>query len=190
MTKKSTHSTIEAICDYFPLAIFFIAYKFSKSAEPLIFATICLMIATLAALITSYVVAKKISTTALFSGIILGFFGALTIFFKNEIFIKTKPTIINLLFAAILLYGHFVKKPLIAKLFGSQIKMSDAAWTRLSWRWAWFFIFLAILNELIWRNFSTDFWVQFKVFGMMPLSIIFTITQMPFMIREMKKAEN
>lgn len=190
MTKTSNHESLsKVLCDYAPLAIFFISYKFSGSPNPLMFATICLMIATCLALIISYILTKKISMMALFSGIILGTFGSLTLIFKDEIFIKMKPTIVNMIFALILFYGSLAKKPLISYLFGSQLKMSNQAWIKLSWRWAWFFIFLALLNEAIWRNFSTDFWVQFKVFGMMPISLIFTISQMPFMMREMKKEE-
>jgi intracellular septation protein len=190
MTKTSHHESLsKVLCDYAPLAAFFISYKFSSSPNPLMFATICLMFATFLALIISYLLTKKISKMALFSGIILGTFGSLTLIFKDEIFIKMKPTIINMIFALILFYGSLTKKPLISYLFGTQLKISDQAWIKLSWRWAWFFIFLAFLNEAIWRSFSTDFWVQFKVFGMMPISLIFTISQMPFMMKEMKKEE-
>jgi intracellular septation protein len=115
--------------------------------------------------------------------------GGLTILFKDETFIKLKPTIVNLLFAAILLYGHLTKKPFLSYLLGAQIKISNHAWLILSKRWACYFIGLAILNEVIWRNFPTDFWVQFKVFGMLPLSIIFMASQMPFIMREAQKFE-
>ena len=189
MANSSKESFSKILCDYAPLAVFFISYKFIASPNPLFFATICLMITTFLALVVSYILTKKISKMALFSGLLLGTFGGLTIIFKDEIFIKLKPTIINILFAAILFYGSLTKKPLISYLFGSQLTMSDKAWLTLSFRWAWFFLFLAILNEIIWRNYSTDFWVQFKVFGMMPISLVFTITQMPFMMKEMKKEE-
>lgn len=189
MTNKSNESLSKILCDYAPIIVFFISYKTSHDANPLFFATICLMITTFFALVISYILTKKISIMALASGLLLGTFGGLTLIFKDEIFIKLKPTIINLLFAAILFYGSIAKKPLISYLFGSQLIMSTKAWITLSWRWAYFFLFLAILNEIIWRNFSTDFWVQFKLFGMMPISLIFTITQTPFILREMKKSE-
>ncbi len=187
MTKKSHDSTTKFLCDYLPLIVFFVCYKLAKTADPLITATIWMIITTFAALTISYLLTKKIPLVALFSAIVLAMFGGLTILLKDEIFIKTKPTIINLIFAAILLYGFFTKKPFLSYLLGEQVKMGDTAWLTLSKRWAIFFIFLACLNEIIWRNFSTDFWVQFKVFGMMPISLIFTISQVPFMIREMKK---
>lgn len=189
MNKKQNHhdSLVKFLCDYLPLGVFFISYKFLKSPDPLIFATINLMIATFVALLLSYILTRKIPKMALFSGIILGVFGALTILLKDDIFIKLKPTIINLIFAAILFYGYFTKKPFLSNLFGEQIEMSNKAWLTLSWRWGCFFIALAVLNEVIWRSFSTDFWVQFKVFGMMPLSLLFTVSQVPFMMKEMKK---
>lgn len=189
-TQNSNESLSKILCDYAPLVVFFISYKFIQSPNPLFFATVCLMIATFIALIISYILTRKISTMALFSGLILGTFGALTIIFKDETFIKMKPTIINCIFAVILLYGYLTQKPIISHLFGSQLKMSDKAWITLSLRWALFFVFLAMLNEIIWRNYSTDFWVQFKVFGMMPLSLVFTLTQMPFMMREMQSASD
>jgi len=184
MTKKSHDSTAKFFCDYLPLIVFFIFYKFVKSANPLITATIFMIATTFVALIVSYFLTKKLSMVALISGGVLALFGGLTIFLEDDFFIKIKPTIINSLFALILFYGYFSKKAFLSYLLGEQIKMSNAAWLILSRRWALFFVFLAILNEIIWRNFSTDFWVQFKVFGMMPLSLIFTLSQVPFMIKQ------
>jgi len=189
MTKQSNNESLsKVLCDYAPIIVFFIAFKTSDNPNPLFFATICLMVTTFIALIVSYVLTRKISIMALASGLLLGTFGGLTLIFKDEIFIKLKPTIVNLLFASILFYGSMAKKPLISYLFGSQLTMSEQSWIILSWRWAYFFLFLALLNEVIWRNFSTDFWVQFKLFGMMPISIIFAITQTPFIMRNMEKS--
>ncbi len=190
MSKKSHGSSIKFLYDYLPLIVFFICYKFSNTPNPLITATIFMVITTAIALLVSYVLTKTIPTVALFSAIVLAVFGSLTVFLQNDIFIKIKPTIINLIFATILLYGFFTKKPLLSYLLGEQIKMENKAWITLSLRWAGLFIALAILNEIIWRNYSTDFWVQFKVFGMMPISLLFTISQLPFMMREIKKFEN
>ncbi len=185
--KKSHDSIAKFFYDYLPLIVFFVCYKLAKTPDPLITATAYMIATTFVALIISYFLTGKIPMVALFSGIVLGIFGSLTIFLKDDLFIKIKPTIINLLFAAILFYGYFSKKPFLSYLLGEQIKMSNSAWFTLSMRWACFFVFLALLNEIIWRVFPTDFWVQFKVFGMMPISMIFTISQMPFMIKEMKK---
>jgi len=190
---KKKEGIAKFLCDYLPLIIFFIAYKVPKSflinyhLEPLIFATICLVFTAIISLIISYILIKKISQIALFSTIILTIFGSLTAIFNDEIFIKIKPTIINLIFAIILIVSYLKKKPILAILFESQIQMSKQSWLTLSLRFGCYFIFLAILNEIIWRNFTTDFWVDFKVFGMMTLSIIFMILQFPFLVRNIQK---
>ncbi len=183
---KSHESAVKFLCDYLPLLVFFACYKLARTANPLITATIFMVATAFVALLISYLLTKKIPKVALVSSAVLGIFGGMTIFFNNDLFIKIKPTIINLLFAAILFYGYFTKKLFLSHLLGEQIKMSDQAWMKLSLRWGFFFLLLALLNEIIWRSFPTDFWVQFKVFGMMPISLIFTLSQMPFMMREMK----
>lgn len=183
------NSSTKFLYDYLPLIVFFVCYKFSNTAEPLVTATIFMLLTTFVALIISYILTRNIPKVALVSAIVLAIFGGLTVMLKDEIFIKTKPTIINLLFAGMLFYGFLTKKPFLSYLLEEQIKMSNSAWLALSLRWAWFFIFLACLNEVIWRNCSTDFWVGFKVFGMMPISLLFTVSQIPFMINEMKKLE-
>ena len=193
---KKKEGIAKFLCDYLPLIIFFIAYKVPKSflinyhLEPLIFATICLVFTAIISLIISYILIKKISQIALFSTIILTIFGSLTAIFNDEIFIKIKPTIINLIFAIILIVSYLKKKPILAILFESQIQMSKQSWLTLSLRFGCYFIFLAILNEIIWRNFATDFWVDFKVFGMMTLSIIFMILQFPFLVSNIQKDNN
>ncbi len=185
--KKSYDGLAKFFYDYLPLIVFFLTFKIAKTPNPLITATIYMLVTTIFALFISYILTKKIPQIALFSAIILGIFGGLTIIFQDELFIKLKPTIINIIFALILLYGYFSKKPLLAYLLGEQLKMSNHAWLVLSLRWALFFIFLALLNEIMWRSFETDIWVKFKVFGMMPITMTFTIFQVPFMIKEVKK---
>ena len=185
--KKNKESFVKFLTDFLPLIIFFAVFKTSDSENPLIEATLYLVVTTIITVIISYLLTRKIAKVALFSAGILGFFGGLTILLQDDIFIKLKPTIINLIFATILFVGHYYKKPFLSYLLGETIKMSQEAWLKLSFRWAIYFVCLAILNEYIWRNFPTDFWVQFKVFGMMPISFIFTFSQLPFMIKEMKK---
>jgi len=186
MENRKVKSTLKFICDFVPLLVFFLIYKTSNSAQPIIPATITLVLITFITLAMNYIFTKEIAKMPLFSALVLGLFGFLTIFSGNEIFIKIKPTLVNLLFAAILLFGYFSKKPLLKTLLGSAFEINDHAWLHLSLRWAGFFIFLAILNELIWRNFSTDFWVQFKVFGILPISIIFTCLQIPYLLKQQK----
>ena len=184
--KKNKEPIISFMTDFLPLMIFFYIFKSSDAQNPLIEATIYLVATTLITMSISYIVLKKIAMMPLISALILSFFGILTFLFNNDLFIKIKPTIINLTFSLILIIGYFVKKPFLSYVLGSKIKMNNADWLSLSLRWGIFFLFLAVLNEFIWRNYSTDFWVKFKVFGMMPLSLIFTFSQMPFMLKAIK----
>ena len=111
--------------------------------------------------------------------IIILIFGGLSWYFKDPIFIKMKPTIINIIFASAILIGNYINKPLFKYLLGRSVKLEDQGWFELGKRWAYFFIFLAVLNEIIWRNFSEDLWVNFKVFGILILTFIFSISQFP-----------
>jgi intracellular septation protein len=182
----SSESFLKFVCDFLPLAIFFCIYKFSSHPKPIIPATGYLIVATLVSLVIFYIYTKKIAKMPLFSAILLGLFGGLTIFSGNDLFIKMKPTLVNLIFAAILFFGYFTKRPLLKNIFDGAIQMETKHWLVLSLRWACFFLFLALLNELVWRNFDTDFWVKFKVFGMLPISFIFTISQIPYISKATK----
>ena len=161
------------LVDIGPLAVFFIFYTRSDLQS----AILPLMIATVIAVLFSYITEKKIPIMPTVGAFIILIFGGLTLYFNNDTFFKMKPTIINLLFAGILLVGNFMNKPLLKFLFSGALKLQDEGWNILSKRWVGFFISLAILNEIIWRTQSTDFWVTFKVFGILPLTFIFTIAQ-------------
>ena len=161
------------LVDIGPLAVFFIFYTRSDLQS----AILPLMIATAIAVLFSYITEKKIPIMPTVGAFIILVFGGLTLYFNNDTFFKMKPTIINLLFAGILLVGNFMNKPLLKFLFSGALKLQDEGWNILSKRWVGFFISLAILNEIIWRTQSTDFWVTFKVFGILPLTFIFTIAQ-------------
>ena len=119
----------------------------------------------------------------LVSGIVVLIFGALTLYLHNDVFIKMKPTIINTLFGAILLGGLAFGKSLLGYVFDEAFRLDAEGWRKLTLRWGLFFLFLAVLNEVVWRNFSTDFWVAFKVWATMPITILFTISQMPLIMR-------
>ena len=166
-------SISKLLIDIGPLAVFFIFYLRSDLKS----AIIPLMIATIIAVLFSYIMEKKIPIMPTVGAFIILIFGGLTIYFDNEVFFKMKPTIINLLFALILYGGVIVKKPLLKFLLGAAIKLEDEGWKILTQRWISFFIALAILNEIVWRTQSTDIWVNFKVFGILPITFIFTMTQ-------------
>ena len=117
------------------------------------------------------------------SGIVVLVFGGLTLWFQNEEFIKIKPTIIYVLFGGILLGGLAFGRPLLGYVFDAAFRLDDEGWRKLTLRWGMFFLLMAVLNEVIWRNFSTDFWVSFKAFGFIPLTVVFTLLQMPLVQR-------
>lgn len=163
------------ILEILPLAAFFLAYQ----REGLMVATIVLMVATAISVVVLYIKERKIPVNPLISAILVGVFGGLTLALDNPIFIKMKPTILNLLFAVILVVGVKIDKPPLKYLMQAAIKMTQQGWKTLSVRWAGFFVFLAIVNEIVWRTQSEAFWVNFKVFGMLPLTMLFLLSQMP-----------
>lgn len=167
--------------DMGPLFVFFLAYKFAG----LMPATVVLIAFTAVSLGITYAMEKKISPMPLVSGVAVAIFGGLTLYLHNDTFIKMKPTLVNLLFASILLGGVCFKRPMLKYVLENAVHLTEEGWMTLSKRWGLFFIFLAILNEIIWRNFPTDFWVSFKVFGMFGCTIIFTLCQLPLMKRSM-----
>ena len=137
-----------------------------------------LIIATVISIIIMYCFEKKISPMPIIGAVLVSVFGGLTIYFDNKVFFYMKPTIINILFALILMYGKFfLKKSLLQLLLENSIKLKDEGWKILTDRWIYFFVFLAFLNEMVWRTQSEEIWVQFKVFGILPITFIFTIFQ-------------
>ena len=171
-------SFLKFVTDFGPLLIFFTIYY--KSGNNLSAAIPPLIISTLIAVAIMYLIEKKIPYVPLIGAVVISLFGGLTLYFNNPIFIYMKPTIVNLIFAAILLISnlHFNKNYL--KLFlQTAFQLNDEGWKKLNFRWAYFFIFLAILNELVWRTQPETTWVNFKVWGMLPITIIFTAMQLP-----------
>ena len=166
-------SIFKLLIDIGPLAVFFVFYTRSDLKA----AILPFMIATIIAVLFSYIMEKKIPIMPTVGAAIILIFGGLTIYFDNEIFFKMKPTIINLLFAGILYGGIILNKSLLRYLLGAALKLQDEGWDILTKRWIGFFIALAILNEIIWRTQTTDIWVNFKVFGILPITFIFTLTQ-------------
>lgn len=146
-------------------------------------ATGAFMIVTILALIAGWALEHKLPVMPLVSGIFVLGFGGLTLILADEFFIKIKPTIVNSLFAVILLGGLATGRSLLKPLLGSTIDMVETGWRTLTLRWGIFFIVLAVMNEVVWRNFSTEFWAGFKLFGVMPLTIIFALAQTPLILR-------
>ncbi len=166
-------SISKLLIDIGPLAIFFIFYTRSGLQASIL----PFMIATVIAVLFSYILEKKIPIMPTVGATIVLIFGGLTIYFDNEVFFKMKPTIINFIFAGILYGGLILKKPLLKYLLGAALKLNDDGWKILTQRWVGFFVALAILNEIIWRTQSTEIWVNFKVFGILPITFLFTLSQ-------------
>ena len=141
------------------------------------------MVAIAISLGVNWALVRRVPILPLVTGVLVLVFGGLTLLLQDELFIKLKPTIVNTLFAVILLGGIAFGKSFLKSLLGEMFSMSDEGWRILTIRWALFFVFLAVLNEIVWRNFSTDAWVSFKVFGIMPLTVVFSMSQLPTMNR-------
>lgn len=188
------HPMLKLVLELGPLLVFFfgnlrgewLVQHFPQLATlggPLFVATGLFMAATVLSLIVSKVMLGHLPLMPFVSGIVVLVFGALGIYLQNETFIKMKPTIVNTLFGVILLGGLFFGKSLLGYVFHAAFKLTDEGWRKLTLRWGLFFLVLAVMNEVVWRNFSTDFWVAFKVWGTMPITILFTLSQMPLIMR-------
>ncbi len=177
-----------------PLGVFFLGNAYGEALGQIIpalgalggrlfIATALFIAATFIALAVSLALTRRLPIMPLVTGVVVLVFGGLTLWLQDEAFIKMKPTIVNVLFGATLLGGLLFGRPLLGYVFDSVFRLTDEGWRKLTFRWGLFFLVLAVLNEIVWRNFSDDTWVNFKVFGILPLTILFTLTQMPLIQR-------
>ncbi|MCO6188082.1 septation protein A [Rhizobium sp. L1K21] len=192
--KPKENGLLKFVLELGPIIVFFFANlrgewlektfpPLSELGGPLFVATAFFMVATVLSLVVSKIVFKHLPLMPLVScGIVLAF-GGLGIYLHNELFIKMKPTIINAIFGTVLLGGLFFGKSLLGYVFNSAFNLDDEGWRKLTFRWGIFFFFLAILNEVVWRNFSDEAWISFKLWGTMPITILFTMLQMPMIMR-------
>ncbi len=177
--KPQLNPFLKLALDLGPLVLFF----FANSHYGIFVATATFMIAVLAALAVSYVMTRQLPIMPVVTAIIVVVFGGLTLILHDATFIKVKPTIIYALFGAILIGGLLFNKPLLGVVFNSMFNLTDEGWRKLTLRWAIFFFVLAVLNEIVWRNTSTNVWVDFKVFGVTPLTLVFGALQVPLLKR-------
>jgi intracellular septation protein len=145
--------------------------------------TASFMVATLISLAVAWLLYHKLPVMPLVSAVIVFVFGGLTLYLRDDTFIKLKPTIVYSLFAVLLAGGLLFRKPVLELLFGPVFTLTEEGWRKLSFRWATFFVAMAVVNEIVWRNFSTDAWVSFKAFGFLPLTFVFALAQVPLMQR-------
>lgn len=193
--KATKNPLIKLALELGPLVIFFFVNARGASlmesypalagfGEPIFLATAVFMVAITISLIASRIYLGKLPIMPVVSGVVVLFFGALTLFLHDDLFIKLKPTIVNMLFATVLLGGLWIfKLSLLSYVFDDAFNLKEEGWRILTLRWGLFFIFLAVLNEVVWRTQTTDFWVAFKVWGVMPITFAFTMFQIPVMNR-------
>jgi intracellular septation protein len=196
--KKQLNPLLKLALDFGPLVLFFWANSKPHLFAPLLTpwlpeglvtgdragifaATAVFLIAVLIALVVSYALTRHLPMMTMVTAVIVVVFGGLTLVLHNELFIKLKPTIIYVLFGGVLLGGLAFGKPLLGMVFDQMFHLTDEGWRKLTMRWALFFLALAVLNEIVWRNASTDTWVTFKAFGVLPLTFVFAAFQYPLL---------
>src|SRR5256714_234955 len=198
-TKKPLNPLLKLALEMGPLLMFFFANSRPALFIPLVgpllpqaasgekagifVATAVFMVAILISLAVSYALTRHLPVMAMVTAVIVVVFGGLTLVLRDDTFIKMKPTIVYLLFAGTLLGGLWFNKPLLAMVFDAVFHLTDEGWRKLTLRWAIFFLALALLNEIVWRTQTTDFWVSFKVFGVVPLTFVFAALQYPLLQR-------
>jgi len=175
--KRQLNPLLKLVLDLGPLALFF----YANSRYDIFIATGTFMVAVVAALAVSYLLTRHLPIMPVVTAIVVVVFGGLTLILHNDTFIKVKPTIIYALFGGVLLGGLFFNKPLLGVVFDSLFHLTAEGWRKLTLRWAIFFLALAVLNEIVWRNTSTNVWVDFKVFGVVPLTFVFAALQYPLL---------
>jgi intracellular septation protein len=193
-TKPAMNPVLKLALELGPLLVFFFANArgaqiaaaypaLASLGGPIFIATALFMAATAISLIVSYAIARTVPVMPLVSGVVVFVFGALTLWLADDTFIKMKPTIVNTLFGVTLLAGLYFGRLFLKLVFDSAFQLDEEGWRKLTLRWGLFFFFLAIVNEVVWRGFSTDFWVAFKVWAVMPITLIFTFSQVPLMMK-------
>jgi intracellular septation protein len=183
--RKTLNPIVKFILELGPLALFFIVY----SRVNIFAATGILMASVVVTLGVSYAMLKRIPIMPLITAVIVLIFGSLTLVLHDETLIKIKPTALYILFGAALFVGLWLNKPLLKILFDGALHVTDEGWRKLTWRWAFFFLGLAVLNEIVWRTQTTDLWVKLKTFGFLPLTLLFALAQTPLIMKYEAKDE-
>lgn len=171
--QASARPLLKLLIELGPLVAFFLVY----SRAGIYWATGVLMVATVLSLVASRAIFGRLLAMPVVTAVLVVVFGGLTFWLDDPRFIKIKPTIINLLFAGVLIGGLITRRPLLKMLFGEAFNLTEEGWRKLTVRWTLFFLVLAALNEVVWRNFSEAAWVNFKVFGILPLTLVFAMAQ-------------
>ena len=185
VAKRKIDPTLKFALELGPLALFFLAFwKFG-----IFVATATMMVAVLVTLAVSYIKLRRLPLMPMVTAVIVLIFGGMGLLFHNDTFIKIKPTVLYCLFSAALFFGLAFRRPMLEIMFDGALRLTPAGWRILTWRWAFFFLFLAVLNEYVWRHYSESAWVTFKTFGFMPLTVAFALAQTPAIIKHESKEE-
>lgn len=183
--RKKLNPGLKLALELGPLALFFLSFWMFN----IYVATGLMMVAVPITLGVSYKLLGRIPIMPLVTAAIVVIFGSLTLFYHDETLIKIKPTVLYVLFAGALFFGQFFNKPMLKIMFDGAFHLTPEGWRKLTWRWAFFFLFLAALNELVWRTQTTEHWVTFKSFGFLPLTILFAVAQAPLISKFEAKGE-
>ncbi len=183
VAKRKIDPTLKFALELGPLALFFLAFwKFG-----IFVATATMMVAVLVTLAVSYIKLRRLPLMPMVTAVIVLIFGGMGLLFHNDTFIKIKPTVLYCLFSAALFFGLAFRRPMLEIMFDGALRLTPAGWRILTWRWAFFFLFLAVLNEYVWRHYSESAWVTFKTFGFMPLTVAFALAQTPVIMKHESK---
>ena len=181
--KRKLDPTFKFALELGPLGLFFLTFwKFG-----IFVATAVLMVAVLVTLVVSYIKLRRLPLMPMVTAVIVLVFGGMGLIFHNDTFIKVKPTVLYCLFSAALFFGLAFRRPMLEIMFDGALHLTAAGWRILTWRWAFFFLFLAVLNEYVWRHYSESAWVAFKTFGFLPLTVVFALAQTPVLIKHESK---
>lgn len=198
---KTVSPGVKLILELGPIVLFVLTYNFGGRfvhrlglpetlEQPIFLATAVLMLATPIAIAISWVLTRSLPAMPIVTLVIVTIFGALTLYFQNDLFIKLKPTILNTLFGLALLGGLVFGKSLLRIVMDTALQLDEEGWRKLTFRWGLFFLFLALVNEIVWRNFSESFWVGFKFWGMTSLTMLFVLSQTPLIMRHTEESES
>jgi len=181
--KRKLDPALKFALELGPLGLFFLTFwKFG-----IFVATAVLMVAVLVTLVVSYIKLRRLPLMPMVTAVIVLVFGGMGLIFHNDTFIKVKPTVLYCLFSAALFFGLAFRRPMLEIMFDGALHLTAAGWRILTWRWAFFFLFLAVLNEYVWRHYSESAWVAFKTFGFLPLTVVFALAQTPVLIKHESK---
>jgi intracellular septation protein len=181
--KRKLDPTLKFALELGPLALFFLAFwKFG-----IFVATAVMMVTVLVTLVVSYIKLRRLPLMPMVTAVIVLVFGGMGLFFHNDTFIKIKPTVLYCLFSGALFFGLAFRRPMLEIMFDGALNLTAAGWRILTWRWAFFFLFLAGLNEYVWRHYSESAWVSFKSFGFLPLTVAFALAQTPVIMKHESK---